>query len=179
MSIIVLPMNELSSTMYGQRHTHQAGFSLIELITVIAVIGVLVAMAAPSIASTLERQRNKETANTIVAALKTARTESHLRRTDVTVAVSGNALTLTDGSASSTQIKSYTINDNTPIDISPSAAANVVFGANKKVNFGATGGSSTHATYKIYCTKDKSRAGREVKVDVHGNVSVETGSSQC
>ena len=171
MSIIVLPMNELSSTTYGQRHTHQAGFSLIELITVIAVIGVLVAIASPSIASTLERQRNKETANTIAAALKTARTESHLRRTNVTVALQGNTLTLTDGTTPSTQIKSYTLNENTPVDISPARANDVVFGANKRV--------SAATTYTIHCTKDKSRKGREVTVDINGNVSIQTGGSQC
>jgi type IV fimbrial biogenesis protein FimT len=70
------------------------GFTLAELVTVVVIVGVLAALAAPSFAELIRSQRIKSTANDLMAALTFARSEAVKRNADVTVAaitVSGTA----------------------------------------------------------------------------------------
>lgn len=151
-------------------YQYQQGFSLVELMTVIAVMGVIVAMASPSITSALERQRNKETTQTLVQALKEARVESLFRRQDITVSVvpAANTVSVT-ASGGKEVIRSYA----TPTAI-PMVAANssIVFKSNKTV-------SVNNFKVDTFCDKNKTRKGRAVTVDANGNISVDNGGSQC
>lgn len=145
----------------------QLGFSLVELGVVVAIIGVIATIAAPNINRSLESQRNKSTAQTIVAAMKEARAESMMRRQDVTLTLTGNNATLT---VAGTTLKNFNISTSTPVTTS-SGAATVVFLANKRVN--------PASTFTVACDSEGTRAGRVVAVDVNGNVSLRSENSQC
>jgi type IV fimbrial biogenesis protein FimT len=69
----------------------QRGFTLIEVLIVIALIGVLLALAAPSFSTFTASQRVKTASFDLYAALSFARSEAIKRRQTVTVApVAGN-----------------------------------------------------------------------------------------
>ncbi len=147
----------------------QQGFTLLEMMVVIAIMAIVATIAAPNINATLQSQRNKETTQSIVTALKAARAESLLRHQDVVVSYNADKLNVTLGSET---LNSYVINKKAPID----TLSNVTFKPNKTV--GWTGGATTHI-YTTYCTQDKLKQGRTVTIDFNGNISVESGASQC
>jgi type IV fimbrial biogenesis protein FimT len=55
------------------------GFTLVELITTLSVLGILVAVAAPSLANLLANNRMATATNSIIAGLQTARSEAITR----------------------------------------------------------------------------------------------------
>lgn len=69
--------------------TWQQGFTLIEVLIVIAMIGVLLALAAPSFSTFTASQRVKTASFDLYAALSFARSEAIKRRATVTVAAVG------------------------------------------------------------------------------------------
>jgi len=84
------------------------GMTLIEVMVVVAIIGIIVAIAAPSFSTMLEKQRIKGAAEAVLADLRWARAESIKRnvRVRVTFATGSNwsytintfpALTTSDG----------------------------------------------------------------------------------
>ncbi|MDO5651288.1 MAG: GspH/FimT family pseudopilin [Moraxella sp.] len=146
----------------------QSGFTLVELMVVIMIMAILATIAAPNITNALERQRNRDTAQAIVTALKEARAESLLRRQTITVNVATDGITLTD--PNSNTLKNLGISANTPV--TSSVTNGVQFRANKTVN--------AAATFTVLCnTKDNKKIGRVITVDVNGNVVMNAGASQC
>lgn len=163
-----------SSSRYGYlMPPNQSGFTLIELIVVTIIIGAIAAIAAPNVSSTLESQRNKNTAQTIATAMKEARAESMIRRQDVTLTLNAtNAiLTVTGNNNKITTLKNFNISSTTPITPSGGGAASIVFLANRRVN--------PASSFTVACDSQGTRAGRVVTVDVNGNVSLRSEGSQC
>ena len=68
-----------------------SGFTLIELMVTIVVLGVIVSIAAPSISTQLANQRVKSTTATLINALREAKAESVIRRQPVNVIYSNAA----------------------------------------------------------------------------------------
>jgi type IV fimbrial biogenesis protein FimT len=68
------------------RNSGARGFTLPELITVVAIVGVIAALAAPSFNNLIRSQRIKTATNNLVSALIFARSEAVKRNADVTVA---------------------------------------------------------------------------------------------
>jgi type IV fimbrial biogenesis protein FimT len=66
-----------------QPMNRSAGFTLMELITTVAILGVLAAMAAPSMAEMVAKQRVKSTASELYLALMRARSEAIKRNADI------------------------------------------------------------------------------------------------
>lgn len=77
--------------MTPQRPCRQQGFTLIEALVVVAIVGVLLTVAAPSFVNFTASQRIKSASFELYAALSFARSEALKRRQSVTVApVGGN-----------------------------------------------------------------------------------------
>jgi type IV fimbrial biogenesis protein FimT len=57
-------------------HARRAGFTLIELMVAIAVLGTLAALAAPSFAAALQRQREASALQELIAAIQLGRAEA-------------------------------------------------------------------------------------------------------
>ncbi|MBO1531882.1 prepilin-type N-terminal cleavage/methylation domain-containing protein [Psychrobacter sp. F1192] len=79
----------IKKTLYKQRVTN-SGFTLVELMVTLVVLGVLAGMAAPNIATQLANQRVKSTTATLISALKEAKVESVIRRRTMEVAYKDN-----------------------------------------------------------------------------------------
>jgi type IV fimbrial biogenesis protein FimT len=79
--------------MLGPMMSRQRGFTLIELMVVIAVVGVLVTLAAPSFYDLILVQRLKSVTSQVVTDLQYARSEATARNRPVQVRFSSNAST--------------------------------------------------------------------------------------
>lgn len=166
-----------------QQHAlgYEKGFSLVELMIVIAIMATIVAIASPNIKTALERQRNQEATQTLVAALKEAKTESLFRRQDIDVTVTPatakvspavNITAVNKVSKKPETIKSYALPKTIPL--ATTKATKVTFKANKTIS--SAGNKFEIATF---CDQKKTKKGRAVKVDFNGNISVDKGASQC
>jgi general secretion pathway protein H len=71
-----------------------AGFSLIELMIVMAILAVLAALVAPRIMASLERTRVRTAAGYLAATLKRARTDAIVKREVTSVRLSEKAYSL-------------------------------------------------------------------------------------
>jgi len=69
------------------RSTNQQGFTLIELMITVILVGIVAAIALPSFNSSIARGQVSSTANRIVGALNYARAEATKRGTEVTIAL--------------------------------------------------------------------------------------------
>lgn len=109
--------------------TRQAGFTIIEMMTALALLGVLVAAAVPSFQSTMARARLEGAVNLLAIDLQYTRSESVRRRTTATLtaAVGGDSYTITyvdpSDSASTLTLKTVAM----PSDVSVSATGAVTF----------------------------------------------------
>lgn len=158
---------------YHPQKSCQSGFSLIEMLVVISIIAILAAMAAPSIGSMLDSQRNKQTAEAVVAILRQARAESQIRRQDITVTKQNNLIQLSTSNGSSTKvIKELSVGNNADIN-SPAGA--VVFHTNKTVSFTGSG----LATYQVICNTKNNKQGLTIELDSNGNISTKKENNQC
>lgn len=70
----------------------QAGFTLLELMVVVAIVGVLMAVAVPAMGNFIRNGRITAAANDVMAALHFTRSEAIKRRNPVTLCTSANAI---------------------------------------------------------------------------------------
>ncbi|MDO4251581.1 MAG: prepilin-type N-terminal cleavage/methylation domain-containing protein [Moraxella sp.] len=159
------------------KSSSQAGFGLIELLIVIIIIGILTAVASPNISAALDNQRNKQTTDALTSAFRDARTESQLRRQDVTVVVNDAAnniqLTIPSSSGSpNTVIREFAYHENTAV---ATDFSDIVFKFNKIVIH--PNSSATDFSYQVTCNEKTNKKGSLVEVDNNGNVKI--GGSRC
>lgn len=72
----------------GSRRQH-AGFTLIEALVVIAIVGIFAALAAPSFSNTIANMRIKSTSFDLVNDLNAARSEAIKRNAEVVIVAEG------------------------------------------------------------------------------------------
>ena len=82
------------------------GFTIIELMITVAVVGVLAAVALPSFNYTIKNSRVKTTASDLHSSLLYARSEAIKRNADVTVTVNSSGWVVSYVEASTTKILS-------------------------------------------------------------------------
>ena len=78
---------------YGLTHARERGFSLIELMVVVAVVAILAVMAAPSLRDLVQRTKVKGAADAAAALVAEARVGAVKARRDVTINLTGLGMT--------------------------------------------------------------------------------------
>lgn len=111
-----------------------AGFSAIEIMVVLAIAGILAAIAAPNMAKMIQTQRLKSTAFDVFASVTLARSEALKRNKAVTITPEGgnwkDGWTITD--SSDNVLKTQTgLDDNSVVMDGP---ASIVFAANGRLS---------------------------------------------
>lgn len=161
--------------------TRVRGFTLVELMVTVAVVGILAAVAAPSFSAVMHRNRLVTAANEFVAALQNARMEAVRRNRRVTLCPSTNGAGCA-GSDWSRFIVFVDGNANGEFDAASDAVVNIVEPVKSGAGITATAlsnrawfrsdgrlsvGASERATFKLVSDKlPSSENGRLVEVAV-------------
>lgn len=141
----------------GRRHARARGFTLVELMVVIALATILLGIAVPSFVQMLARMRIEGASQNLATDLQLARTEAVQRRATVSLA------TLADGSgygitSGATTIKTVTF------------SGGVSFTGNVTITFEPLRGLATAAT--LTGTSPRTDAQLRINSDVMGRVQM-------
>lgn len=155
------------------------GFSLVELLVVMAMVAIVATLAGPAFNQFLEAGRLTSTANSFVEALAVARSEAVRRQANVKVVAAldgGNNPNWTEGwnvvlSADDTVIKTF-----------DSPGAGLTFSglpAAQEIEYLPNGNRTAGAAALVWNVCGKSERGRKMSVSVFGEVSIEKLESGC
>lgn len=140
--------------MYGWAYRQKngtGGFTLIEMLVVVIMVGVIAAIAAPSWLSFLTRQRLNSTRSDLLAVLRSAQEEAQSRQQSKSVIFSPSDFSVTVRNASDTTGGVTTVLGRGEINDSFSLVASTT------LTFGHDGGVDT-APYTVKITHDDSSA---------------------
>ena len=117
--------------------SRRAGFTIIELMTVVTILGIFAALAAPSMADLLASTAVKGAASDFYSALIAARSEAIKRRANATVAPIG--ATWETGWTVKVGANTFqTVDALKPrVVVNPTTPVNIVFGMNGRVSSGS------------------------------------------
>ena len=85
--MILLRQKQLSVGKRHMRSIGQNGFTLVELMVTIAVMGIIAVMAAPSFGNMLNKQNLNRSTSELVAVLSKARSQAAIERRTITVSI--------------------------------------------------------------------------------------------
>lgn len=125
----------------GHTNMRSKGFTLVEVMTVVAVIAILAALAGPSFAQLIAKQRGKAVASELFTALYKTRSEAITRNAAVTIMAKPggwqNGWEIHDPVVVATVIEDRGVATATAI-AGPSSPASVTFQASGRLNPGDT-----------------------------------------
>lgn len=158
-----------------------SGFTLIELMVTIAVLGIIVSIAAPNISNQLANQRVKSTTAILQNALREAKVESVIRRQPITLSFANNS------TGSGTIIIKLPVSNPAPNPL-PSPIASYSYDAKSSINAVDSDDDAANdidfkpsktadeRTFTI-CDSNIAASPRQVIVSALGNVTSELGGS--
>jgi type II secretion system protein H len=147
----------------------ERGFSLFELTVVLAVIGVLSSLAAPSLVSYWHAASLQAGARELASAINLGRQLAISRKTPVCVDVAATGIRLRVGGCSGNSWTGALTDASGLIRISDPATLEV--SSNARVTFTPLGAAAPSATYTV--THVRTQASRAVVVAGSGRISVE------
>jgi type IV fimbrial biogenesis protein FimT len=158
--------NDVKRRLFGARHPRVAGFTLIEMLTVLTVVGILAMTAAPSFSPLIASKRAEAAATDLYVALVTARGEATKRNADATLAPNtggwqlGWQVSVIDPSDSS---RTLTIDDHPVTNgVTVSGPASVVYQSSGRVQ------GDSNAAFVVTAVHGSSTEQRWVCVDLGG-----------
>ena len=163
-------MNASAKNLPQKLRTTSSGFTLIELMVTIAVMGIIASIAAPNITIQLANQRVKSTTAVLENALKVARVESVVRRQNITLTADDSydekKIIITNTST----IASYGYDAKSTISAVDSAAA-----VTTKIQFKPSK-TANERTFTI-CDSNANVSPRQIVVNALGNITSRSGGS--
>ena len=146
--------------------TRQRGFTILEAVTVVTVLAILIAVAAPALSSMISTQQVRNSALDISASLVAARSEAMTRNASVTVTPAGGNWAL-----------GWTVTDEGGAVLrTQSAYARVTMSGPARVIFNGDGRPDSTATpFAIGAADASGESGRCVRVRLNGRPTVAKG----
>lgn len=144
----------------------QTGFTLIEMLVTISVLGIIASIAAPSFQNQIAKRKMEDTFNQIETCFKQSRIEANITRNPVTVRF--NAQTLNCATKGNIEFAS-------PLSVvAVRGTSSIRFNANGTVDLGAV----LEETFQI-CYNDYAQGSIDLTINSRGRLSRNTGGRTC
>ncbi len=142
----------------------QSGFTLLELLVTLLIVGVLLSLGVPSFNTMIQNNRLSTTANDISIALNLARSESIKRGVQINVTQAGGGWT--NGST-------VELTDGTDLRVFPGSSGSItITGSVTQIGYMPTGMATTAATFSICDSSRSGETGRRITVNITGRISI-------
>nr|WP_218945501.1 MULTISPECIES: GspH/FimT family pseudopilin [unclassified Acinetobacter] len=124
----------------GKSVQKNKGFTLIELMVTIAVLGIIATIAAPSFGNMLTQQNLKKSTNELIGVLQQARSKAVLERRDIKVELQ------------SAETTTLVANTETTLNWMPYGSTILISGSDNEITYGFNGGvvgATTDTTFTL------------------------------
>lgn len=160
----------------------QRGFNLFELLTAIAILGIVTALAVPSFQSISINSNLSTETNDLVSSLRYARSEAAKQGQNVTVCAANATLTACSDAADWSTGWLIVDNGGNVINVreplpSSTATEMAIVGATGRIVFNRNGFSSSARTIRLCGPNNSNQRARGVIISVDGRVRLATDSN--
>lgn len=171
---------------------YERGFTLVELIITVVIIGIVLTVGVPSFASLVRSNAATSSANEFVAALNTARSEATLRNGGVALCASDDPQSATPSCSGDSggwangwvawadEDDDGTLDGGEVLRVWEGLSKDIGLtesNGNAQITFGSRGGASATMNFTLEPTSDCSaEASRTINVSLVGRVEVKRGS---
>ncbi len=167
----VIPRARGSALARARGIPKEVGFTVIELLVVVVLLGTIAALAAPSFKRTILSQRVRTTSDDIYASLLMARSEAMKRNMPVNVIPAGSVWTAGWSIQTTSSGTTYTIQKQDALNSNISVSGPSSSGVAATVTFNGTGRPATASagsTFTVFASADSSVAARCVGLSLNG-----------
>lgn len=160
-------MTHSSFAPLGYQRCVQSGFTLIEMMVVIAIMAIIAAIAAPSVKEQMARASIIRSAGDIESAFKDARAYALIRKSNIIVTLSGRTLTVSDGA---TVLNTLTLSNKINITTENSMPTTITFTHLKTATSSSSLPAATANAGFGVCYQGVSTSKKVVQVDAMANI---------